>query len=322
MDMSTSISGSGPACDIFPSCTRPSRTRVPITAPHSALRCSRATSRQLGASDHAGSVKYAMESGEHPRFLKNSVTSPAGTAASAISANSRRCFRTVVQDAIIGPAIGAAEMGGSINVGPGRSAGPKPTTEFPDMNGRRGRFYYPTVRCFFFARSFFFRAPRVRQYHGRELRLELRGRRRRRQSTASSSPSSLAPKPQNDAGAVSTVASSPPWPRFGLCCSRLCVMVLASASRVRLEELRELALAGLVELDHVLAMRDGGRARAARSRGERELASGSGVLRGGDGRRRAARCEWCAALARLLCSGRVQKAMRDLRASSLQQLFR
>ena len=83
-----------------------------------------------------GSVKYAMESGEHPAVLKNSVTSPAGTTASAIYELEKGNFRTVVQDAIWACYRRSLEMGGlDSNVGPGRSAGPQPTTEFPDMNG-------------------------------------------------------------------------------------------------------------------------------------------------------------------------------------------
>ena len=128
VDMSTSISGSGPAY-IF----------LLIEAMVDAgvqEGFSREVATTLVHQTILGSVKYAMESGEHPAVLKNSVTSPAGTTASAIYELEKGNFRTVVQDAIWACYRRSLEMGGlDSNVGPGRSAGPKPTTEFPDMNG-------------------------------------------------------------------------------------------------------------------------------------------------------------------------------------------
>ena len=128
VDMSTSISGSGPAY-IF----------LLIEAMVDAgvqEGFSRDVATTLVHQTILGSVKYAMESGEHPAVLKNSVTSPAGTTASAIYELEKGNFRTVVQDAIWACYRRSLEMGGlDSNVGPGRSAGPKPTTEFPDMNG-------------------------------------------------------------------------------------------------------------------------------------------------------------------------------------------
>lgn len=41
-----------------------------------------------------------METGEHPAVLRNSVTSPAGTTASAIYELENGKFRTVIKDAI------------------------------------------------------------------------------------------------------------------------------------------------------------------------------------------------------------------------------
>jgi hypothetical protein len=44
-----------------------------------------------------GSTKFAMETGEHPAVLRNSVTSPAGTTASAIYELENGKFRTVIK---------------------------------------------------------------------------------------------------------------------------------------------------------------------------------------------------------------------------------
>lgn len=126
VDMSTSISGSGPAY-IF----------LLIEAMVDAgvqEGFSRDVATTLVQQTILGSVKYAIASGEHPAVLKNSVTSPAGTTASAIYELEKGNFRTVVQDAIWACYRRSLEMGGlDSNVGPGRSAGPKPTTEFPDL---------------------------------------------------------------------------------------------------------------------------------------------------------------------------------------------
>lgn len=74
-----------------------------------------------------GSTLYAMETGEHPAVLRNSVTSPAGTTASALYELENGRFRTVIKDAIWACYRRSLEMGGSdSNVGPGRN-----TTEVP-----------------------------------------------------------------------------------------------------------------------------------------------------------------------------------------------
>ena len=129
IDMSTSISGSGPAY-VF----------LLIEAMVDAgvqEGFSREVATELVHQTLLGSTLYAMESKEHPAVLKNSVTSPAGTTASAIYTLERGNFRTVVQDAIWSCYRRSLEMAGKdSHVGPGRSAGPSPSTEFPDVDLR------------------------------------------------------------------------------------------------------------------------------------------------------------------------------------------
>lgn len=68
-----------------------------------------------------GSTKFAMETGEHPAVLRNSVTSPAGTTASAIYELENGKFRTVIKDAIWACYRRSLEMGNkNSQVGPGR----------------------------------------------------------------------------------------------------------------------------------------------------------------------------------------------------------
>ena len=67
-----------------------------------------------------GSTLYAMETGEHPAILRNSVTSPAGTTASAIYELEKGGLRPLVNDAIWACYRRALEMGGHNSaVGPG-----------------------------------------------------------------------------------------------------------------------------------------------------------------------------------------------------------
>lgn len=74
-----------------------------------------------------GSTLYAMETKEHPAILRNSVTSPSGTTASAIYELENGRFRTVIKDAMWACYRRSLEMGNNdSNVGPGRHADPKP----------------------------------------------------------------------------------------------------------------------------------------------------------------------------------------------------
>ena len=129
IDMSTSISGSGPAY-----------VYLLIEAMVDAgvqEGFSREVASELVHQTILGATLHSMKSGEHPAVLKNSVTSPAGTTASAIYTLERGNFRTVVQDAIWSCYRRSLEMAGKDpRVGPGRSAGPRPSTEIPDSRFR------------------------------------------------------------------------------------------------------------------------------------------------------------------------------------------
>lgn len=121
IDMSTSISGSGPAYVFL-------LMEAMIDAGVH-MGFSRDTAATLVNHTLLGSTLYAMESKEHPAILRNSVTSPAGTTASAIYELENGKFRTVVKDAIWACYRRSLEMGGGdSNVGPGRFAIPPPQT--------------------------------------------------------------------------------------------------------------------------------------------------------------------------------------------------
>jgi pyrroline-5-carboxylate reductase len=113
IDISTSISGSGPAYVFM-------LMEAMIDAGVH-MGFSRSTATTLVNQTILGSTLYAMETGEHPVILRNSVTSPAGTTASAIYELDNGKFRTVVKDAIWACYRRSLEMGDKdSNVGPGR----------------------------------------------------------------------------------------------------------------------------------------------------------------------------------------------------------
>jgi pyrroline-5-carboxylate reductase len=69
-----------------------------------------------------GSASYAQQSPETIGTLRNKVTSPGGTTASALYELERGGFRSVVADAIWSAYRRALELGGNNpNVGPGRN---------------------------------------------------------------------------------------------------------------------------------------------------------------------------------------------------------
>ena len=114
IDMSTAISGSGPAY-IF-------MLMEAMIDAGVHMGFSRDTATTLVHHTLLGSTLYAMETGEHPVILRNRVTSPAGTTASAIYELENGKFRTVIKDAIWACYRRSLEMGNkSSNVGPGRS---------------------------------------------------------------------------------------------------------------------------------------------------------------------------------------------------------
>ena len=90
VDMSTSISGSGPAY-IF-------MLMEAMVDAGVHMGFSRETATTLVHHTLLGSTLYAMETGEHPAILRNMVTSPAGTTASAIYELENGKFRVVIKD--------------------------------------------------------------------------------------------------------------------------------------------------------------------------------------------------------------------------------
>mmetsp|Transcript_10910 Transcript_10910/g.26377 ORF Transcript_10910/g.26377 Transcript_10910/m.26377 type:complete len:149 (-) Transcript_10910:54-500(-) len=114
--MSTSISGSGPAYVFM-------LMEAMIDAGVH-MGFSREVATRLCHQTLMGSTLYAMETGEHPAILRNMVTSPAGTTASAIYELENGKFRVVIKDAIWACYRRSLEMGGKESaVGPGRFQG-------------------------------------------------------------------------------------------------------------------------------------------------------------------------------------------------------
>lgn len=103
IDMATSISGSGPAY-IFMMMEAMIDAGVHIGFP-------RDIATKLAHQTILGSTMYAMETGDHPAVLRNSVTSPAGTTASAIYELENGKFRTVIHKAIWACYRKSLEMG-------------------------------------------------------------------------------------------------------------------------------------------------------------------------------------------------------------------
>jgi pyrroline-5-carboxylate reductase len=131
IDMATSISGSGPAYIFL------LIESMVDTAVH--MGFGRDTATKLVHQTLLGSTLYAMKTGEHPATLRNSVTSPAGTTASAVYELEKGGMRWVVSDAIWACYRRSLEMGGNdSNVGPGRfnNINYLPLSEFPDFKTR------------------------------------------------------------------------------------------------------------------------------------------------------------------------------------------
>jgi pyrroline-5-carboxylate reductase len=118
IDMATSISGSGPAY-IFMLMESMIDAGVHMGFP-------RDQATMLVYHTMLGSTLYAMESGEHPALLRNGVTSPSGTTASALYELENGKFRTVIKDAMWACYRRSLELGNlDSNVGPNRVAMPK-----------------------------------------------------------------------------------------------------------------------------------------------------------------------------------------------------
>jgi len=119
IDMATSISGSGPAY-IFMLMESMIDAGVHMGFP-------REKAQALVYQTMLGSTLYAMESKEHPAILRNRVTSPSGTTASALYELENGKFRTVIKDAMWACYRRSLEMGNQdSNVGPGRVSRPEP----------------------------------------------------------------------------------------------------------------------------------------------------------------------------------------------------
>ncbi|GAX27562.1 pyrroline-5-carboxylate reductase [Fistulifera solaris] len=117
IDMATSISGSGPAYIFL------LMESMIDGAVHMGFPRDKATT--LVYHTMLGSTLYAMESGEHPAILRNMVTSPSGTTASALYELENGKIRTVIKDAMWACYRRSLEMGNhDSNVGPGRSQSP------------------------------------------------------------------------------------------------------------------------------------------------------------------------------------------------------
>ena len=89
--------------------------------------------------------------GEHPAILRNSVTSPNGTTASALYELENGRFRTVIKDAMWACYRRSLEMGNhDSNVGPGRHAMSGKlhlSTDSDDEEGQDGTFQVKKWTC-------------------------------------------------------------------------------------------------------------------------------------------------------------------------------
>jgi pyrroline-5-carboxylate reductase len=92
LDMATALSGTGPAY-VFLVMEAMIDAGVHMGFP-------RRIAEELVQQTMLGSVRYAIQSGQHPAELRNGVTSPGGTSAAAISELERGGLRTVLADAI------------------------------------------------------------------------------------------------------------------------------------------------------------------------------------------------------------------------------
>ncbi|EKX36840.1 hypothetical protein GUITHDRAFT_155130 [Guillardia theta CCMP2712] len=114
LDMATAISGSGPAY-VFLTMEAMIDSGVHMGFP-------RHIAERLVMNTLLGTCLYAIQSGEHVSKLRNDITSPGGTTASAIYNLEKGGFRTTVSDAVWAAYRRSLELGGmDSNVGPGRN---------------------------------------------------------------------------------------------------------------------------------------------------------------------------------------------------------
>ena len=103
IDMATAISGSGPAY-VFLMLESMIDAGVHLGFP-------RPVAQQLVEETMLGAMLYARQSGKHPAELRNMVTTPGGTTASALKTLDQGGFRTVVNDAVWSAFHRAVELG-------------------------------------------------------------------------------------------------------------------------------------------------------------------------------------------------------------------
>lgn len=103
LDMSTALSGTGPAYFFL------MMEAMVDAGVHMGLP--RRVAEELVQQTMLGSVRYAQQSGLHPAQLRNAVTSPGGTSAAAISEMERGGMRTVLSDAIWAAYRRSVELG-------------------------------------------------------------------------------------------------------------------------------------------------------------------------------------------------------------------
>jgi pyrroline-5-carboxylate reductase len=113
IDMATAISGSGPAY-VFLMLESMIDAGVHLGFP-------RPVAQQLVEETMLGAILYARQSGKHPAELRNMVTTPGGTTASALKTLEQGGFRTVMDDAIWSAYNRAVELGSVTKDGNGRS---------------------------------------------------------------------------------------------------------------------------------------------------------------------------------------------------------
>lgn len=105
LDMATALSGTGPAYVFM------MMEAMIDVGVH--LGFSRWVAEELVQQTMLGSVRYAMQTGQHPAQLRNAVTSPAGTTAAALAELERGRMRTVLSDAIWAAYRRSVELGQS-----------------------------------------------------------------------------------------------------------------------------------------------------------------------------------------------------------------
>ncbi len=113
LDMSTAVSGSGPAFVLL------FMEAMIDAAVH--LGFSRAEAQTLVMQTVKGTSAYLEVSGEHPAVLRNQVTSPAGTTAEGLYHLEREGFRHAIARAIWGAYQRSAQLGGKTTRNPDTS---------------------------------------------------------------------------------------------------------------------------------------------------------------------------------------------------------